>query len=209
MTENHDIDLWRNDAACRGLPTEWWYPDQGDNAHRAKAICAECPVTTQCGNYAEANEELYGIWGGGANRTRRHGRQIRAHLNNSDRALAVLKAENRWLNGATIEQQTNIAAVSIYNTLGRLRDRGLVEHDAERRLWRIKKGADNTRNTHRALEVMRAEGRWLTGATISELTGIPCDSTFITLGRLRDRGLVDHNPDQQTWRAKTEAEATA
>ena len=63
-------DEWRNDAACKGKPTEWWYPPQANipgpdrNAARAKAICAECPVALDCAAYADNNRERWGIWGG-------------------------------------------------------------------------------------------------------------------------------------------------
>ena len=32
--------------------------------HRAKAICADCPVLAQCRDHALRSREVYGIWGG-------------------------------------------------------------------------------------------------------------------------------------------------
>jgi hypothetical protein len=57
---------WRNDAACKGQPTEWWYPADGRNSlatRRARALCAECVVREDCLISAlRRNED--GIWGG-------------------------------------------------------------------------------------------------------------------------------------------------
>jgi WhiB family redox-sensing transcriptional regulator len=56
-------------AACRGLPTEWWFPTQGMNLVRtptlrtAKELCATCAVKRECYEYGVATES-WGIWGG-------------------------------------------------------------------------------------------------------------------------------------------------
>ncbi len=61
------LDEWRYDAACRGKPTSWWYPDNnGLNAlttQLARSICAGCPVREPC-EAAAANRDEPGIWGG-------------------------------------------------------------------------------------------------------------------------------------------------
>lgn len=57
------------EAACRGLPTEWWFPTQGMNLVRtptlraAKELCATCPVKQECYEYGVATMS-WGIWGG-------------------------------------------------------------------------------------------------------------------------------------------------
>ena len=62
---------WLNDAPCRGLPAEWWYPAKEDSNGpryvRAKQICAECPYQTPCfhmGLEQEASRTRHGYWGG-------------------------------------------------------------------------------------------------------------------------------------------------
>lgn len=62
---------WKLDAACRGKPTEWWYPQRGDKAHRAHLICADCPVRTECDEYATQHRDTHGVWGGVSGRARR------------------------------------------------------------------------------------------------------------------------------------------
>jgi len=59
---------WQDDAACRGMPTDWWYTEgritteATINIKRAKRICAGCPVQSQCLDAGMSEE--WGIWGG-------------------------------------------------------------------------------------------------------------------------------------------------
>lgn len=56
---------WRAQAACKGYPTEWWFPERGhskDEASKARAICARCPVQMDCFQHAMDRIEE-GIWG--------------------------------------------------------------------------------------------------------------------------------------------------
>lgn len=55
---------WMDSAACRGADTEAFYDPTLDGAHLARRICRECPVRTQCLEYALTHDERYGIWGG-------------------------------------------------------------------------------------------------------------------------------------------------
>ena len=63
---------WQLRAACRGPQSEVFFPPaQTERKHerlererRAKAICAECPVVTECLDYALEIREPHGIWGG-------------------------------------------------------------------------------------------------------------------------------------------------
>jgi WhiB family redox-sensing transcriptional regulator len=57
---------WMNDGACVDSDSDLWFPATGQNedAARAKAICLECPVRQTCLDYALANDEAHGIWGG-------------------------------------------------------------------------------------------------------------------------------------------------
>lgn len=60
---------WRDRAACSGLDTEIFFPSlpgRGGIAQRekAQAICAGCDVSSQCREWALANFENYGVWGG-------------------------------------------------------------------------------------------------------------------------------------------------
>jgi WhiB family redox-sensing transcriptional regulator len=54
---------WRDRAACLGMDKGVFFQD-GGHADAAKRVCAECPVRSECLDYAIANHERHGIWGG-------------------------------------------------------------------------------------------------------------------------------------------------
>ena len=62
---------WRNRAACRGVDPDVFYPVSDEEAEVARAICAQCPVREACLEYALANRERDGVWGGATERERR------------------------------------------------------------------------------------------------------------------------------------------
>lgn len=59
---------WHLDAACRGKPTEWFFPTKGAPTSLAKGICGACPVVDHC---AAAGVGEAGIWAGETERKRR------------------------------------------------------------------------------------------------------------------------------------------
>lgn len=70
---------WAHRAACLDADPEVFFPEKGrrDAADEAKAICAECPVAWECLEYALANNEGWGVWGGLSERERRRLRHQR------------------------------------------------------------------------------------------------------------------------------------
>jgi WhiB family redox-sensing transcriptional regulator len=52
------------DAACRGVDTDVFFPTSEANAEAAKEICATCPVREQCLEYALDTRPPDGVWGG-------------------------------------------------------------------------------------------------------------------------------------------------
>lgn len=64
MNDTAAAPPWREQAACRGMPTGLFYPPPGMPATVALAVCARCPVRRACEEHAlDAGEEL-GVWGG-------------------------------------------------------------------------------------------------------------------------------------------------
>lgn len=56
------------EGACKGFPTQWWFPEDNSSESRANvvkavAICAGCQIRKQCLTYALENE-THGVWGG-------------------------------------------------------------------------------------------------------------------------------------------------
>lgn len=56
---------------CATTDPEAFFPEKGGSTREAKRVCAVCPVQAECLDYAIANNERYGIWGGLSERERR------------------------------------------------------------------------------------------------------------------------------------------
>jgi WhiB family redox-sensing transcriptional regulator len=62
---------WQLHSNCRGVDPELFFPLRGESTWEAKAVCAGCIVRQDCLEYALANNEKWGIWGGLSERGRR------------------------------------------------------------------------------------------------------------------------------------------
>jgi len=54
---------WRDQAACRLMDTELWFPTTGEAAPAARAACERCPVAGACLAWA-LDHERHGCWAG-------------------------------------------------------------------------------------------------------------------------------------------------
>lgn len=64
-------ESWRDDALCREVDPELFFPEQGRPTREAKLICMRCGVRTECLEDALRRREKYGVWGGVSERDRR------------------------------------------------------------------------------------------------------------------------------------------
>jgi WhiB family redox-sensing transcriptional regulator len=62
---------WQADALCAQTDPEAFFPEKGGSTREAKKICQQCEVKSECLEYALANDERFGIWGGLSERERR------------------------------------------------------------------------------------------------------------------------------------------
>ncbi|SDZ41612.1 WhiB family transcriptional regulator [Herbiconiux ginsengi] len=62
---------WQADSLCAQTDPEAFFPEKGGSTRDAKRICTTCEVKAQCLEYALANDERFGIWGGLSERERR------------------------------------------------------------------------------------------------------------------------------------------
>jgi WhiB family transcriptional regulator, redox-sensing transcriptional regulator len=62
---------WREQARCKGIDPEVFYPVSDEESDEAKSICAECPVRLPCLEFALAARERDGVWGGATEKERR------------------------------------------------------------------------------------------------------------------------------------------
>ena len=78
IVEDDDNPLsWQTDALCAQTDPEAFFPEKGGSTRDAKKICTTCEVKAQCLDYALANDERFGIWGGLSERERRRLRRAR------------------------------------------------------------------------------------------------------------------------------------
>jgi WhiB family transcriptional regulator, redox-sensing transcriptional regulator len=64
-------DQWQENALCAQTDPEAFFPEKGGSTREAKRICMGCEVRDRCLEYALANDERFGIWGGLSERERR------------------------------------------------------------------------------------------------------------------------------------------
>jgi WhiB family redox-sensing transcriptional regulator len=64
-------DGWRLDALCAETDPEAFFPEKGGSTREAKRVCTGCDVRAECLEFALANDERFGIWGGLSERERR------------------------------------------------------------------------------------------------------------------------------------------
>ncbi|MER7195919.1 WhiB family transcriptional regulator [Streptomyces flaveolus] len=64
------MKYWQQDAACRGADSEELF-GESIRQHRAKQVCAGCPVRVDCLVEALDNRIEWGVWGGMTERERR------------------------------------------------------------------------------------------------------------------------------------------
>lgn len=75
---------WMQKGACRGVPSDVFYPDEDDpgnaaRVHIARRVCngdpelgrSPCPVKEECLEWALLHNEKLGVWGGCSERERR------------------------------------------------------------------------------------------------------------------------------------------
>ena len=76
---------WQLQANCMGVDPDLFFPERGASTREAKEVCRGCVVREDCLEYALANGEKFGIWGGMSERAPagapgpRHGTTRRGH----------------------------------------------------------------------------------------------------------------------------------
>jgi WhiB family transcriptional regulator, redox-sensing transcriptional regulator len=79
ILQRDDRAGWHAQAACLGEVNNIFYPPMRGEPRRAKrsrearakAVCALCPVRSECLDHAIESDERFGIWGGLTDRERR------------------------------------------------------------------------------------------------------------------------------------------
>lgn len=68
INDLYDDAPWMQDASCREIDPEIFFPDPSpwmlSEIAAAKEVCSICPVRDVCLEYAMVNNVEYGVWGG-------------------------------------------------------------------------------------------------------------------------------------------------
>jgi WhiB family redox-sensing transcriptional regulator len=62
---------WMVFGACRDTDPAVFFPTTRDGVDEALAVCATCPVRSDCLDYAIEARERFGVWGGMTEKQRR------------------------------------------------------------------------------------------------------------------------------------------
>ncbi|CAM5295812.1 Transcriptional regulator WhiB OS=Streptomyces alboniger OX=132473 GN=whiB PE=3 SV=1 [Streptomyces alboniger] len=55
---------WQEQALCAQTGADFFFPEPGSSVREAKYICRMCTMRSACLEYALANDERFGVWGG-------------------------------------------------------------------------------------------------------------------------------------------------
>lgn len=69
--DNDPALAWQEHALCAQTDPEAFFPEKGGSTREAKRVCQSCDVRQECLEYALAQDERFGIWGGLSERERR------------------------------------------------------------------------------------------------------------------------------------------
>ncbi|MGW7364740.1 WhiB family transcriptional regulator [Streptomyces sp. NPDC054841] len=62
-TTDHEL-AWQETALCAQAGPEFFFPAPGSSTREAKQLCGACEGRVACLEYALANDERFGVWGG-------------------------------------------------------------------------------------------------------------------------------------------------
>jgi WhiB family redox-sensing transcriptional regulator len=88
-------------AACRGMPTDLWFPERGEVAEVAAKVCASCAVQDECLAYGMG--ERFGIWGG----VSEHRRKLIRRRRDRERDARGVTVADELLNGSRHDVMPN------------------------------------------------------------------------------------------------------
>ena len=71
VDETPDEYAWMFHARCRGISPAEFFPSDGTGVETAQRVCAACPVSNECLEYALLHRIEHGVWGGASERERR------------------------------------------------------------------------------------------------------------------------------------------
>jgi WhiB family redox-sensing transcriptional regulator len=94
MTATGSATNWRSAGACRSADPDLFFPVSSvgpaeRQIAQAKLICAACKVRQECLDFALAQNQLYGIWGGTTAEDRQRDRRRKRRAAAARRTVAA------------------------------------------------------------------------------------------------------------------------
>ena len=90
---------WQERSLCAQTDPEAFFPEKGGSTREAKKVCVGCEVRAECLEYALANDERFGIWGGLSERERRRLRRARTQGHRTRIARSLQSFATAWSAG--------------------------------------------------------------------------------------------------------------
>lgn len=103
---------WRDEAVCAQTDPELWFPEKGGSATQAKGVCGGCPVRAECLQWALANGETDGIWGGltpGQRKKLMPKRENRRHTAARERRQRIAEMDAQGMGTAEIAELLGVS----------------------------------------------------------------------------------------------------
>lgn len=63
-TPEYEDQNWRDEALCKGLPPDQFFPNSETEQEAAARLCGGCAVRAECLEYALITNQRDGVWGG-------------------------------------------------------------------------------------------------------------------------------------------------
>ena len=71
LVSDEEALSWQERSLCAQTDPEAFFPEKGGSTREAKKVSVGCDVRAECLEYALANDQRLGIWGGLSERERR------------------------------------------------------------------------------------------------------------------------------------------
>ncbi|MFF8716205.1 WhiB family transcriptional regulator [Streptomyces sp. NPDC015184] len=102
---------WMDQALCAQVDPDLWFPGgAGSGSHKAKKVCEVCPVSAECGGYADllegdgSNGRRHGMWGGRSAQQR-----TKPRPRDAARDAAIVRLTDRGISPAEIAERLDIS----------------------------------------------------------------------------------------------------
>lgn len=140
------VNDWRDEGNCLDGDPDAFFPAKGGSANDARKVCKGCPewVREECLDYALANDEQFGTWGGLSTQQRNKLKRRRAGqpdmptlkrgTRKSERNESIIKAHSDKVSPEDIGKRFDISTNTVYR---------IVRNNARARMGEMERYTDD------------------------------------------------------------------